>query len=306
MTPDHRPPLISGRDSDPGRGMMPGDRLSVPRAPQTRPTLPDGMRGDGRPALPTTDHEGRPITDKLLDRAPKGDHLNGIRDTNIMARVPEHNRFETERGRYYWHETAGRRYCHYVDPYDRHWYGWSWGGYFFWSMWCGNSWWWYNTGCGCWNYWYGGYWWRYSDTHVTYVYIDNDYYEYNQGNGGVTLQAEASKSFYSEDGSRVVHVYGENNDAFLYDTAPQPAFDPVFLASKVKNVIFRNTGEGQLLKILVITEEASANGPIERFDEFDADGHRLALMEKRTAGTRLAQAGDSTTLKTLSAESIAW
>ncbi len=69
----------------------------------------------------------------------------------------------------------------------------------------------------------------------------------------------------SPDGTRTVKVLAGSQDAFLYDTANPPSFDPVYLASGVQRVEFSDPGNGRPLEIVLKLDDGS-------FDLFDGDG----------------------------------
>jgi len=59
---------------------------------------------------------------------------------------------------------------------------------------------------------------------------------------------------------------GDSQDAFLYDTANPPSFDPVYLASKVTQVQFSNPNNGRPLEVVLTLSDGS-------FDMFDGQGN---------------------------------
>jgi hypothetical protein len=83
----------------------------------------------------------------------------------------------------------------------------------------------------------------------------------------VTAPSDANEHDYtSPDGSRLVKLFADSQDAFLYDTAVPPDFQPVYLASGVKSVNFSNLNNGRPLEILLILNDSS-------FDMFDSYGN---------------------------------
>jgi hypothetical protein len=133
---------------------------------------------------------------------------------------------------------------------------------------------------------------------VVYVYDNGRYYHYRDARGGVVLvpdptppaepvptdpaaptAPETDKEVYvSEDGTREVRIVGERRDAFLYDTAETPSFEPEYLASDVKEVVFNSATDGALQIMLVV--EKTADGRTERsFRVFDAQGNDLLAPE---------------------------
>ena len=63
---------------------------------------------------------------------------------------------------------------------------------------------------------------------------------------------------YSMDRTRRVDIFGDNKDAYLYDTADPPAFDPVYLGSNAIGVQFQSDEIGQLV-VLVLNQDGSTN-----------------------------------------------
>ncbi|MBI4386859.1 MAG: hypothetical protein HY551_05710 [Elusimicrobia bacterium] len=238
-----------------------------------REALEINRRGSTEIAHPDRDWTGRPIRDRHshVRGIPSRDHTRIIGDfsrrdmiTDRLNRIYSHGgRWGDYRpGRYYWHYDYGYRYCHYYD-HDR----------VLWVIvyvgdvpYCFR----YHSGC-FWRYhydWFGGRWvclendyWVYrrpiiiNRTVVEYrpvVYVDNGYYDYNRTNSGVVLtpearagsesaQASEPASFYSEDGTRLVQIYGTDRQAFLSDPATPLPFSPLYLAKNVKDVEFTQT-----------------------------------------------------------------
>ena len=105
---------------------------------------------------------------------------------------------------------------------------------------------------------------------VVYVYVNGNYVSSTAGSDvNVTVEnpsKPAGRVFNSPDGTRMVKVSGSGEDAFLYDTANPPAFQPIYLASGVKEVKISNTSNGRPLQIMLILNDGS-------FDLFDDQGN---------------------------------
>ncbi len=65
----------------------------------------------------------------------------------------------------------------------------------------------------------------------------------------------------------------ETQDAYLYDTSKEPSFNPVYLASGVKDVQFSDTSSGRPLQIVLKLNDNS-------FDIFDGQGLPYAPVEQ--------------------------
>jgi len=76
------------------------------------------------------------------------------------------------------------------------------------------------------------------------------------------------QTFNSKDGSRMVKLAGNSNDAFLYDTSGTAAFKAKYLASDVTDVRFSNTDNGKPLQIMLGLADGS-------FELYDADGNAV-------------------------------
>jgi hypothetical protein len=83
----------------------------------------------------------------------------------------------------------------------------------------------------------------------------------------VTAPVNPSQQAYdSPDGTRVVKIIGESQDAFLYDNSNPRTFDPVYLASGVQNVQFSEVANGRPLELVLKLNDGS-------FDMFDSYGN---------------------------------
>jgi hypothetical protein len=63
-----------------------------------------------------------------------------------------------------------------------------------------------------------------------------------------------------------VKIVQNDGDAFLYDAALIPSFDPIYLASGVQSVQFSDVNNGRSLEIILKLNDGS-------FDMFGSDGH---------------------------------
>ncbi|MBI5211197.1 MAG: hypothetical protein HY927_14590 [Elusimicrobia bacterium] len=247
-----------------------------------------------------TGPDHRPIIQRPLEGRnhrvipPWGAHLEPIHDRRIEDNIRRHHDGwnHNDHG-YYWHEWYGRRMCHHYDSYGYHQWGFYVGDVYFWTRHWNNHFWWYDPYWHRWLYLRDGSWWWQNPAYVEviYIYRDGSYYRYDRGVGGVILlpdptppvsappadpapapaPAPESKSFYSDDGTRVVQVFGEKKDAFLYDTAEQAAFDPKWLDSGVTDVRFKLDDQDQLETIMTLTEDGG-------FNLFDRDGNPQTIQ----------------------------
>ncbi len=263
----------------------------------------DSDHGRSQIGRPTHGWDGRQISHQPHRGTPNRDHITIINNTTVINNIHNHNRYETVRGQYYWHEYNGSRYCHQYDQWGFHWYGWYLGSSYFWARYHADNWWWYDTSYQRWLYLHEGRWWYQSPTRVVYIYVneENRYYRYDESRGGVVTRPDTTppvtpppadptqptppaepaeqSTFYSEDGSRMVQIFGDNDDGFLYDTAETPSFEPKFLAAGVKEVQF-STDNQTGLQILVITEKKDEAGSVSKgFKLFDAQGQPYGVEE---------------------------
>ncbi len=190
----------------------------------------------------------------------------------FLQQIEKENRNENERNRMYWHGGAGfdYAYTHYIDDSGFHWYGWYRGDQFFWTRNYNGRWWWYDEGFNRWCFYNDDYWWWQDPYHVgeLYVYNDDGYIPANSANDPVVVSGadEANDAVYdSPDGTRRVKLAPTGGDAFLYDRADPPAFDPIYLASGVQTIQFSSPGSGRPLEIILKLSDGS-------FDMFDGEG----------------------------------
>lgn len=244
---------------------------------------------------PTHFGNGSVISQHEWNGAPRPQHTTIINNTTVINNVTIINNDNRERDhRRYWHDyydgSSHHQYCHYYDDWGYHWYGWYIGSDYFWSRYYADRWWVYDRYYHRWNYYNNGSWWYQDPYNVTvvYIYVDNSYYRYEESRGGVVTRPDTTPpveapadpapapvkqaTFYSVDGTRMVQVFGDNEDAFLYDTAETPAFDPTYLGSNVKDVQYSDTENGEALQILILMEKTVDGKPVKSFKTFDADG----------------------------------
>ncbi len=199
-------------------------------------------------------------------------HMALVANLEFTARIGEFNRAEVRRNFYYWHQDSDFNYCHYVDNWGYHWYGWYVGSDYFWTRYYQSRWWWYDIDHFRWCFWNGGRWWWQDPNHVgdLYVFVNNNYVPCNSANDPVVVNAAQNGNvsvYHSSDGSRMVKVVS-GGDAFLFDTAIPPAFNPIYLASNVSGVRFSNTSNGEPLQVLLELNDGT-------FDLFDNQGNAL-------------------------------
>jgi len=194
-----------------------------------------------------------------------------VNGEDYRRRILEDNARETKPNQYYWHHDNGFDYCHTIDSSGYHWYGWYTGDQFFWTRNYAGRWWSYDSDFGRWNFWNDGYWWWQDPNHIgdLYCYTDGGYIPANSADDPIVVASTdqaGGVSYNAPDGSRTIKVFGDSKDAFLYDTADPPTFDPVYLASGVLSLEFSDTGNGRALEIILKLQDGS-------FDMFDAQGH---------------------------------
>jgi hypothetical protein len=304
----NRPPVVVHPRPEPGR---PG-RVDMPRREPIRDhdRIMDPRRNGTVINHPRTFPDGRPINSRPVVRGPHGDHITIINNTTVINNVRNYNRWETDRNRYYWHDYNGHRFCHYYDSWGFHWYGWYIADVYFWTRYWNDMYWWYDPYYHRWVYLRDGRWWWQDPARVEVVYLytpeTNTYYQYDNAPGGgvvmtpdpttpvetppadpsepsTTPAQQPQKIFMSADGRRSVQIFGEKNDAFLYDTAETPSFDPVYLASGVTEARFSQTAEDQPLTVLLLTEEKADDGTVTKgFKMFDENGNDLSQASEPT------------------------
>lgn len=240
--------------------------------------------------------DGSPVREQPHRAAPRDSAVvdETVRSPAIIEHADRIQREEHryQRDHYYWYQHGGARYCHYYDAWGHHWFGFYVGSHYYWTRWHYGRFWWLDPIRFRWIYWSNGYWWwQDPGSDALYIYIDGTFFHYIPGGGGVIIRPEPApgpapapeeSAYYSEDGTRVVEVFGKEKDAFLYDTAEPASFEPKYLGSDVKEVIFSH--DAQPLRILLVIEKEIA-GPdgqptIERsLKLFDGFGEELAPVQ---------------------------
>jgi hypothetical protein len=184
------------------------------------------------------------------------------------------NQAETRAGHYYWHTGDRFNYCHYVDSWGYHWYGWYAGESCFWTRYYADRWWFYDDNLDRWCFWDNGFWWWQDPFHVgdlyLYDYTNDQYIPADSSQDAVvsTVQAGNETVYRSPDGTRMVKVEVNGGDSFLMDTAIPPSFNPIYLASQVTNVQFSDTSDGSPLQVMLTLSDGSS-------DVFDDQGNPL-------------------------------
>jgi hypothetical protein len=227
--------------------------------------------------FPSTGPKGENLRAKVFGRTSLSapvvrNHMASVVNPRFTSQVASLNITENRVNHYYWHTYNGSNYCHYYDPWGYHWYGWYIGSNYFWTRYYYDRWWWYDPTYYRWCYWHDGGWWWQDPYHVNtvYVYVNGSYVASSAGGDvNVTVtnpSANSARVYRSSDGSRMVKVTGSAEDAFLYDTSEDPTFQPIYLASGVKEVKLSNTSNGRPLQIMLTLNDGS-------FDLFDDQGN---------------------------------
>jgi hypothetical protein len=199
------------------------------------------------------------------------DHMALVDTADWHDRIAGFDNSEIERNHYFWHTDSSFNYCHYIDGQGYHWWGWYVGSQFFWNRYYAGRWWWYDSDFDRWCFWNEGYWWWQDPYHVgdLYCYNDDSYIPCNSAEDQVVVTSPDDAQFQvynSPDGTRQVKIVSGTQDAFLYDTANPPNFQPVYLASGVESVSFSDPNSGRPLEIVLKLNDGT-------FDMFDANGN---------------------------------
>jgi hypothetical protein len=205
-------------------------------------------RGPGGEAF-----HGSMVSPRKMNSSAVRSQMAGItRGNAFRASMNRFNSVETVRGHYYWHSFNGYHYCHYLDPWGAHWYGWYGSNGFFWTRYYGNYWWWYDPLAFHWCYWDDGDWW-WQDPYTNVVYVENG----GPSDSGPSRDdsAQGYVQYQSRDGSRTVKMVGQ--DAFLFDTSGDDNFRPVYLASGVGKVEFSYSNDGKPHQIMLVLNDGS-------------------------------------------------
>jgi hypothetical protein len=240
------------------------------------PAAQNVVRDQSRAVYPRSNEFGAPITQRA-SAVPPAHHAAVARNSNVVRNIQAQQRDEVVPNHYYWHNDNGMRYSHYFDGHN-HWYGFYHGPTFYWTRYSGNRWWWYDPLRTRWDFWWNGFWWWPGPGGDPYVYVDNNYYPYQDT--GVTVEhvqeqpapssmpdpdPASGKETASPDGRRMVQL-GSDGQAFLYDKTKTPPAFIKYLGQGVTNVRFSGGTAGATLQILV---EYGDN----TFALFDADGN---------------------------------
>jgi hypothetical protein len=230
----------------------------------SRITLP--TTGFDKHSLHAQEFSPRHFNDKAVHS-----QMSIIVGASWQGKIRDYNHSENIAGRYYWHNDKNFNYCHYIDNSGYHWYGWYAGDRCFWTRNFNNRWWMYDSDFDRWCFWNNGFWWWQDPYHLgdLYLYNETDYIPCNSAQDSIAVTVPedvSSNSFISADKTRTVKLVSDTQDAFLYDTSEQPAFNPVYLASGVKEVIYSDTSNGKPLEIILKLNDGT-------FDMFDGLGN---------------------------------
>ncbi len=252
-------------------------RMQGPGRLQRPGAFPGGGR---RPAWPTR-YGGGGVIRSSPALHPPARHTGVVRNRAVMRDIRAQQRVEVVPGRYYWHDANGLRYVHYLDRNRADWYGFYFGPRFYWCRRWDDRWWWYDPTLANWTFWYDGYWWWQAPAGVMYVYVDNNFYPYDEESGVVTVkqpevQAPAGQApepgqgrvFKSPDGARMVQISGAKAEAFLYDDTRKPPVFMKYLARGVERARFSGGAGERPLEILLDFKDGT-------FALFDAGGQPL-------------------------------
>ena len=256
-----------------GRSIFKMRRVTVPQP--YRFERPENVVDDNWRAVEPKRFEGGEAIRQPRETRPPAQHAAIARNDDFVKNIRGEQREETLQGHYYWHNTGGVRYAHFVDGHGIHWYGFYHGPAFYWSRYYANNWWWYDSAMTRWVFWWDGYWWWWGPGGIAFVYIDNNYYPYDTVTGAVVVQkpeaaeppkdlpspAEGQK-WISADKSRMVQIHGDGAEAFLYDNSGMP---PVYLAYLGRDVVKARFSEGSPAQILVDFKDGT-------FALYDMDG----------------------------------
>lgn len=299
------------------RPIQPAGNGVAPRLPQ-RPqaigqVLDPRSNGNGQSLrLPTQDAQGRPLAQRPLtddrgrqippDRGNVTIMTNAAVLGNVRGVLANGHGWGWDDGRYHWFAAGGQTLCAWHDGAGFWWFGFYVGSVYFWTRYWNNNYWWYDPYWSRWDYYSDGYWWWQNPDDDSMVYVDmgGDYYDYNVADdGGAVLTpdptpaptdvpegdaSQPTKLFYSKDGTRMVQILDQNDDAYLYDTASPPSFQPVWLGSGVTDVKFSYgqdaAGNETLTQVLVLT-----SNPDQPFSAFDANGYALGANSSTGSGS---------------------
>ena len=207
-------------------------------------------------------------------------HMTLVGRVDFMQHLERAGASESERGHHYWHNERGFAYSHYIDNSGFQWYGWYVGEQHFWTRSYGGRWWWYDEGFGRWCFWNDNFWWWQDPNHLgdLYCYNNSEYIPVNSADDQIVVTSNDhpdSSTFQSPDGSRIVKIASDSKDAFLYDAAVPPAFEPEYLASGVVEVQFSNPNTGRPMQIILKLDDGS-------YDVLDANGDPYTTPSNRS------------------------
>jgi hypothetical protein len=242
------------------------DRADVINTDRGHSVIDYPKTGFNMQAMSSKPFSSRHFNDKFVSS-----RMGMVNSMDWQGRIQGFNRSENRAKHYYWHHEKDFDFCHFIDDLGYQWYGWYGGSSFFWTRNFSGRWWWYDTDFDRWCFWNDGFWWWQDPYHMgdIYFYNNSTYIPANSAEDqvGVSIPADVSQQAYtSTDGTRTVKVVTETQDAYLYDTANPPAFNPVYLASGVKDVQFSDTTNGRPLQIVLKLNDNS-------FDVFDGQGN---------------------------------
>jgi len=208
----------------------------------------------------------------MINGAPGLNRMAPLRNANLLNRINGISMAESAHNHYYWHNEGGHRFCHYYDDWGYHWYGWYQDDDFFWTRYYSGRWWWYQSTFNRWCYWHdNAWWWQDPSTNLVFVYNDNAFQPVNGTESVAAVAAPSSDrasqaEYWDSEDYRVVKVFGDSHDAFLYDTSQPAQFNPIFLGSNVQEVKFSKTLNGRSLQVVLTLEDGS-------FQMFDGNGN---------------------------------
>jgi hypothetical protein len=228
---------------------------------------------------PAFDNHGAAITQHEVKTPPP--HQTIVQNSSLINHIAAERNTETQHNHFYWHAINRLKYAHYVDNTNNHWYGFYYGNSFYWTRHHAERWWWYDSNYNRWAFWADGFWWWPAATNVLYVYVDNNYYPYQDAQNGVTVihpeiqqppaeipDLSQGVNYNSPDQRRTMLIFGPQSEAFLYDvTSDAPVFLK-YLGSNVQSVEYSGKTSGNPLQILVRFFDGS-------FALYDADGNSL-------------------------------
>jgi hypothetical protein len=263
-------------------------KLGVAKVPYpltNRSQLLDDDRAHSIIRAPRKGPDRRPLTATALSPRTYNDNLvraqmSLIDQDSWRKTINQLNLSETQPNRYYWHKSKSFNYCHYLDASGSQWYGWYAGDNYFWTRCYGDLWWWYDSDFNRWCFWNEGWWWWQDPYHVgdLYFYNGDQYIACNSANDQVEVTTAGVPNpvvTFSPDRTRQVKIFGNGQDAFLYDTAVPPSFNPIYLASKVQKVEFVDPGDGGPYEIDLTLEDGTLN-------YFDLQGNPLETTAMNT------------------------